>query len=211
MWFMPSRRAHLVGRVFEKAPPSSPGVVVIDDGDQERYAAVSLPQDWALHVVKGCLCYRDKVNQTFDDFPDEAFYGIIADDMVAETPGWDRELVHTAGAVGICGSSQVHFAGHIGAGVIGGELVRALGWLCCPAVRHFYSDDVMELIGTHFGCLTVREDIRIAHHHFAAGLAPHDEVYKARGSSAEDKLAFERWKMSEWPGIRERLAPLYTR
>lgn len=183
------------------------GIIIVDKSDFEIYEKKKLP--WPVHMVFDCTCFRDKVNMGAAAFPNEPFYGVLGDDMVPETPGWDTELARVAGNRNIAGSSQVYIKGRIGAGAVGGDLVRVLGWLCCPAVRHFYSDDVMELIGSEFGCLTVRDDIRIAHHHFAAGKAPYDASYKTRGSAAEDKIAFENWKRTEWPAVRQRISSLY--
>lgn len=209
MWLLPSVRPQLVERVFSVAPPSLPGMVVVNAPDASRYAGISLPPAWSLHVVDGCPYFRDKVNRVFAEFPAEPFYGIIADDMVAETPGWDVTLAELAGRVRIAGSSQVHIPGRIGAGALGGDLVRALGWLCLPAVTHFYSDAVLELIGAEFDCLTVRQDIRIAHHHFSVGLAKNDESYSSRGNLRADRAAFQKWQQNEWPALRNRLAGLY--
>lgn len=209
MWIMPSVRPQLVARVFSVAPPSLPGVVVVDRPDAARYAAVVLPPGWSLRIVDGCPFFRDKVNRVFADFPAEPFYGILGDDMVPETPGWDVTLGGLAGKAHIAGSSQVHIPGRIGAGAIGGDLVRALGWLCLPAVTHFYSDCVLELIGEEFNCLTVRQDIRIAHHHFSVGLAKNDASYRSRGDVRKDRAAFEQWKRNEWPALRDRLSPMY--
>ena len=197
----------MIERVFSVCPPTEPGVLIVDERDEGAYRNVISP--WPVQVIENTSCFQEKINAAFRMFPDETYYGCLADDMIPETPGWDVELPRIAGRTGIAGSSQVYIKGKIGAGVIGGDLIRALGWLCCPVVKHFYGDDVLELIGAEFGCLTIREDIRIAHHHFSVGLAPYDASYKTRGSSAEDKAAFERWKRDEWPTIRGRIAHLY--
>lgn len=210
MWLMPSIRPHLVERTFSLAPPTMPGLVVIEAPSLDQYKDVSLPAGWSLYPVDDCPYVRDKLNRVFEQFPDEPFYAMISDDMVAETPGWDVMLAERSGSKRIAGSSQVHFPDHLGAGAIGGDLVRACGWLSCPALKHFYSDVVLELIGATFNCATVYRDIRIAHHHFAAGLAKRDESYERRGSSAQDRSAFDVWKVKEWPALRERLAPLYS-
>lgn len=208
MWFLPSRRSHLIERVFSVAPPAEPGIIIVNEPDVDAYRNLKIPDNWKIHAVKDCRFYRDKVNKAFDDFPNEPYYGILGDDMVPETPGWDAFLAWMAGKKNIAGSSQVYIKGRIGAGAVGGDLVRTCGWLCCPAVKHFYSDDVYELIGAEFKCITIYDHIRIAHHHFSVGMAPFDTFYQSR-SDADDKGAYERWKREEWPGLKEKLAPLY--
>lgn len=207
MWFLPTRRPHLVERVFSVCPPTEPGRLIVDERDAHLYEGKKVP--WPVHVVGNTTCFRDKINAAVRDFPDEDYYGSLGDDMIPESPGWDLELARSSGRTGIAGSSQVYIKGKIGAGVIGGDLVRALGWLCLPVVDHFYGDDAMELIGSTFGCLIMREDIKVAHYHFSVGRAPYDASYKTRGSSALDKQAFELWRGTEWPTVRDRIAHLY--
>lgn len=208
MWFMPSRRPHLVERVFSKVVPAENGIVVINSEMAAAYSGVKLPSHWRFHEVTGCEFFRDKMNQTFAEFPDEKYYGVISDDTVPETEGWDVFLGEKAGLLNIALGSQVYIE-RPGGGAIGGDLIRALGWLCCPAVKHFYSDDVVDLIGQEFDCLKVYRGVRLAHHHFSVGRAPYDEVYKNR-SDGNDKQAFENWKVNDWPAIREKLASLYS-
>lgn len=210
MWIVPSRRDHLIERVFSLAPPTMPGIVVVDRDDVGKYEAKRIPANWRLHVVDGCVYYRDKINAAFAAYPHEPFYGMVADDMVPVTPGWDVALGERAGQRSIAGSSQVFINNrHIGGGALGGDLVRACGWLCCPRVKHFYSDDVFELIGAEFSCFTVHRDIEIEHRHFSTGLAPYDNFYRTR-SDGEDRTNFEKWKIEEWPALKEKLAPLYA-
>ncbi len=208
MWFIPSRRPHLIERFFSIAPPIEPGAIVYDADMAEAYAALKIPHNWKIHEVKGCKVFRDKANQIFADFPNESYYGVIGDDTVPETQGWDIFLGERAGSRNIALGSQVYIK-RAGGGAIGGDLVRALGWLCCPAVNHFYSDDALDLIGAEFKCIKTYEGIRLAHHHFSVGKAPYDDVYKNRTNS-DDKKAFENWKRDDWPTLREKIAPLYN-
>lgn len=183
-------------------------MVVYDTDMAVEYANLKLPENWGLHEVKGCGFFSDKANRIFADFPNEKYYGIIGDDTVPETEGWDRFLGEKAGNLGIAVGSQVYIKRH-GGGAIGGDLVRACGWLCLPVVKHFYADDVLETIGAEFKCISFHDDIRLAHHHFSVGKAPYDEVYRNRTNS-DDKRAFENWKQNDWPILREGLAPLYN-
>ncbi len=211
MWMMPCKRPHLLERVFGTVKPSEHGVILVNELEikSPKYKDRKLPSGWKFHVVDGCDFYRDRVNAAFDAFPDEDYYGLINDDHVPETPDWDKMLGERAGNNRVASAHQVFFKDRVGAHAIGGDLVRECGWLCCPAVKHFYSDDVLELIINEFNCHTKYDEIRVAHHHFSVGKAPYDEVYKKR-SDGDDKGAFETWKKNEWPALRERLKPLYV-
>lgn len=194
--------------MFSLCPPTEPGLIVINEGFESYYESLKIPSNWKIHSVKDCRFVRDKLNRTFEDFPNEDYYGVIGDDTIPETPGWDTFLANKAGSKNIAVASQV-FIERPAHGAIGGDLARACGWIMCPATKHFYSDDALELIGTEFKCWHYYPEIRIAHHHFSVGLAPWDGVYQDR-TDANDQRSFEQWKVNDWPILREKLAPLYS-
>ena len=210
MWIIPSKRDHLIERVFSVAPPTLPGIVAVTEADATRYKDKVFPKGWSLHVVECGPFLRDKLNKVYKDFPEEKFYGVVGDDSVPETPGWDTFLAEKAGNRNIAGSNEVYIKnGHMGASALGGDLIRACGWLFLPHVTHFYADDAFELIGKEFNCFKKYNEIRIAHLHHSTGHAPFDDVYRER-SGGNDEKAFRNWQRNEWPTLREKLAPLYS-
>ena len=206
MWFLPSRRPHLIERVFSVVPPTVPGVIIVDPDLSGQYDNKKLP--WPVVVVDGCTCLRDKINWAYNTYPNEDYYAGLNDDMIPETPHWDKILADRAGTNKIAGADQVHIPLRAGATATGGDIVRACGWWFCPKLEHFYGDDVTELIGSTFNCMTVYTDVRIAHLHFTTNLGSYDDVY-AKRSGSDDHKAFDEWKRVEWPAVRERLAKLY--
>lgn len=207
MWLLPSRgRPHLIGRVFSVVPPhpETVGMLVLDDDDAASYADVVLPHNWTRHIGPAGGGIGAIVNRVFAAFPNEDFYGVLSDDMVPLTPGWDVEMARAATPFDLIGAHQVH-GNRIGAIAMGGDLARCLGWLLCPAVRHFYGDDVMELMIAECGFTGMRADIQIEHLHFSSGRAPYDATYQGRGSSHADREAFEAWKETQWPVLRAKI------
>lgn len=204
MWIVSSRnRPRLVERIFSKVQPTTPGVIAIDDDQVSLYADVRLPSGWkVLPTPRGF--YVQKYNDIFARFPNEPWYGKIDDDMLPETPGWDSILPQAAGAWGFAWADDV-LAGRAVCGAFGGELIRALGFICCPAVKHFYADDGHELVAHDLGVGVYRGDVKVPHLHFSNGSAPRDQTYQDRPNVAADRRAFEQWKVSEWPAIRDRL------
>lgn len=204
MWFLPSRgRAHLIERLWKACMPTMRGVLAYDIDQTNDYVSVPLPPTWErLGMQRTHL--SAKCNRLLEHFPDEPWYGIICDDQVPATPGWDRLLPQAAGAWRIAWADDCLHK-RIGASAFGGELVRALGWMQCPSIKHFYLDDVHELIVKELDCGVYCADVKIPHLHFTTGGTPWDATYAQRPSHGEDALAFAKWKEYEWPALKARL------
>lgn len=204
MWILPTRgRPDLAQRVFSIAPPFAPGVMAIDHDQVDAYSAVKLPPDW-LRITLPRMYLAEKLNAVVDHFPSAPWYGIINDDMLPTTKGWDIDLPHAAGRWGIAWADD-ELNHRIGAAAFGGDLIRALGWIAPPALKHFYIDDAHETIANDLGVGVPRMDIKVAHLHFTAGKAAYDRTYKERGGNGTDQIEFNRWKTDEWPAQRARL------
>jgi len=204
MWLLPSRgRPQLIARVFSKTVTTEPGVVGIDEDEVDLYSDVALPRRWIFHVCPR-LYLGPKLNYLVGQFPGRPWYGNINDDMLPETQGWDGLLPQAAGRRGIAWADD-GLNRRLGAAAYGGELIRDLGWLACPALKHFYIDDVHELIAAELAVGTLCRDIRIAHLHWSAGLTPRDRTTNERPPSDADRHAFEAWRVAAWPTVRERL------
>jgi hypothetical protein len=204
MWIVASRnRPHLVERIFSKVQTTAPGIIAIDDDQEGLYANVHLPANWK--IVSSPRGFNvAKYNDTFARFPNEPWYGKMDDDMVPETEGWDTTLVEAAGSWGFAWADDCLY-GRAVCGVFGGELIRCLGYINCPAVLHFYADDGHELMAKELGNGVHRLDVKVAHLHVSAGKAPRDETYAARPNIEDDRIKWEKWKADEWPAIRERV------
>lgn len=204
MWIMPSRnRPDLVERAFSKTQVSEPGIIAIDDDQVEMYSGLNIPANWQV-IASPRSRFGLKNNEIFARFPNEPWYASISDDMLPETQGWDSELPKTAGPWNIAWADDCLY-GRAVCIAFGGELIRALGFLCCPATEHFYTDDAWELVAKEIGGV-YRDDIKVPHLHFTKGLAPKDQTYEDRPASMKDRKAFEAWKLKSWPAIRDHLA-----
>lgn len=206
MYIMPTRgRPHLIGRFFASAPPVTKGILALDEDDAANYAGVELPANWSKRVSPRSYC-TDKLNEVFAELPDEPFYGFVMDDTVPLTPKWDVLLAEKAGPRGIAWSDDCLPGKRPSAVVLGGDLVRALGWVAEPTIKHFYADNVWETMAKDLGAAGRCPEIKIAHLHFSSG-APFDKTYEERPSAADDALRFRQW-MRAWPELKARLNPL---
>lgn len=132
-------------------------------------------------------------NDAFRRHPNEAWYGFIADDVVPLTPDWDVRLIEEAGSHGMAvpaGGHDVNGAPHF---VLGGDLVREIGWLSLPGLDRLYIDTVWQRIAEARGTLKRVPDVVLEHRHFSNGKALMDDTYR-KHNKMRDKLTFDNWR-----------------
>lgn len=203
MWLLPSRgRPHLAERLFKEGRFSTPGLLILDGYDQHNYSGVKLPYGWDTLVTPRKMYLSEKLNLGFSHAPNEKWYGVLNDDHVPMTKDWDTKLIGALDGPLIW--PQDNYADRISTPVMDGDFVRKIGWIACPDLKHFYIDDVHELIADCFGCKRL-DDVVVSHEHVNAGRMPPDLTWKERPSNAEDQKAFVLWCKEKWPAIRKRL------
>lgn len=205
MWSVPSRnRPHLIAKMFDIAPPSTPGFIAIDSDQIKLYKKVKLPSGWFWDVSKRAD-FGPKQNRLFQLHPRLSWYGSINDDMVPLTQGWDLEIIKAAGDWGIAWAEDLltHRAGCL---VVGGELVRACGFFFVPSLQHFYTDSGIELMARELpGCVGPLSKVIVEHRHYSNKKAKWDLTYRQRPKQQDEKPIFEKWKAEQWPALKERL------
>jgi hypothetical protein len=197
MWILPSRsRPKNLARFFdawEKTGASTPGAVLLDADDAGHYADVKLPAAWVLEVGP-----RARFDELYGAFyarhPRLPWYGFLADDVVPLTRGWDTRLVDLAGRDGLAyGDDLVNGQRHAAHFVLGGELVRAVGWLLLPGVDRLYGDTAWNDLARERGVLRYAPDVVLEHRHFSTGRAPMDVTYR-KPSAEADRRRYEEWR-----------------
>ena len=218
MWLLPSRRrpASLI-RFFEAYRATGGntfGMVLIDHSDfadfKDAYSALELPLGWFIRQTEG-ETQGDKIAEVWDEVKDCAWLGLIGDDCVPVTAGWDRALVDHLAIADIVSCNDGWQArpdtsvGRLGnCWIIAGELVRAVGYIFPPGLQHLYVDDVWETIGRDAQCWTCRMDVLVEHRHVLKGAAAADETHRtvygenypaepAGGLWASDAPVFTAW------------------
>lgn len=199
---------------FHATGGSTPGMVLIDEGDYyshaQDYAALDLPLGWYIRKTKA-RSQGDKIREVWDDIKACAWFGRIGDDNVPETPGWDRRLVDALDGWGIvsCNDGWQAPKRIADCWVMGGDLVRALGYIFAPGMGHLFVDDLWETIGKDADCWSVLMDVKVDHRHVMRGDANVDATHRAAygdgfskdhpgpdrqsGSWRSDEVAYRRW------------------
>lgn len=189
MWLLPSR-----GRPKECQEAldafaefgSTPGVLYVHQTHSE-YRDIRLPAGWSK--FEGDEAQAAQMQWFYQTYPNEKWYGWIADDNRPKTPEFDRHLIDEAG--------DWHFVYCNGgrhktppeapekppatipsAMMWGGELVRHVGWWAPPWVVHATIDEHWKYLCARAGVTRYRHDIVIEHLHWRSGLRPQDKTDK---------------------------------
>lgn len=190
MWILPSRgRPHSVLRLlkaYEETEASTPVWLRLDEDDSGY--AINHP-NWEVSAgprVPLSQIYNEAYQRKTD------WYGFIADDVVPLTKHWDRLLIAVAGRDGMSVPSGGHEPNGAPHFVLGGDLVRSMGWLCLPGLHRLYIDTVWQDIATKLGVLRRVPEVVLEHRHFSNGKALMDATYR-KPNKASDRKIYEAW------------------
>lgn len=200
MWFLPSyKRPEQAQRAIDSMVAhgmTGPGALLLNENDPTQYDT-QLPDNWVKYRVPGDdTRVNDCWRHAFKLRPDEPWYGLMSDDMVVGTDGFERLLVEKAGSNRLASSNDLWQAPArmTGAAVFGGDLVRAIGDLAPIPSRHCFFDDFWEMVGRDFGVWDVLMDVHVEHLHPYAGKAVSDETHvRANHDMAADQELFVNW------------------
>lgn len=180
-----------------------PGLIAIDDDQEALYDGVKLPANWTLDVSAKNY-FGPKNNDVLARYPNEPFYGSMNDDMLPVTPGWDSILPQAAGRWGVAWADD-RLGKRAGCVAFGGDLIRALGFICAPGLKHFFNDDAHETIARDLGIGKYVPEVVVPHLHFSNGMATVDATYRDRPDHSADFAAFTQWKSDQWPVLRDKV------
>lgn len=175
-----------------------PVTVVLDADNVAPYELVlaDAPASWNFAFInKFSRCYALAVNGVFESSPNEPFYALLADDVVPLTPGWDMKLRDACQPCCVAWGDDGIYGDRNGAShpFISGDLVRAVGWLFPPYVRHASADKIWRTLSVELGIAQYRRDVLMPHLHWRQGRAEFDATYALQPSANEDAASFSRY------------------
>lgn len=221
VWILPTRgRIDNLRRFLTSARETAtdtPGWVLVNRDELRRkraqydQAMKLAPPGWSIKPVTA-KCYGDALRYIWKDIKDMDWVGLVSDDLVPVSSKWDVQLLSGIGGWNFISTNDGWQAnadimkGRMhGATVWSGNLLRAVGWLMPPDLRHIFHDDVWETLGRETGCWSVRMDIMVKHLHEALQgirgptMDPTSDLWR------HDQTIYETWRIAEKDGAVQRI------
>lgn len=211
------RLIHEIGRTSVLRPEVH---FAVDDDDDSLYEYKQLfteAKDFISPVVTYSVGPRVFVGPTLNRVVANAerrfrWFAFMGDDHVPETPGWDMHLIEPLGKVGISYGNDLFQGANLPTQVVmTANLVRWMGYMVPPTLKHLYLDNFWKELGQQLGVLHYVSDVIIRHYHYQAGLAEHDQTYAEANSGerwSEDTAAWEAYRTHILPDVAELLRRL---
>lgn len=105
----------------------------------------------------------------------------MGDDHRPRTAGWDARYLDALARLGtgmVYGDDLIQGENLPTQIAMTSDIVRALGWMAPPVLRHMYVDNFWRDLGVHAGCLRYLPDVVVEHLHPVAGTAATDPGYE---------------------------------
>ena len=160
-------------------------IFAIDADDVAEYGDL-MHATAGVNNVKIVIAARMGMNGTLNHWanwmaPDYDYICFMGDDHLPITKGWDTKLAEAIGdKAGIAyGNDLLQGENLPTAVVMSTKIIRALGFMSPPALKHLFLDNFWLAIGKALGNATYLSDVIIEHLHFTNGKAAHDERYAA--------------------------------
>lgn len=200
-------------RVFRETCTAQTRLMVAVDEDDPTLPSY-LPES-VLRTVGRHTSMVEALNHAAVDLvsgPDAPFaVGFMGDDHRPRTLGWDRAYLAALVEMGtgiVYGDDLLQRQQLATQCAMTSDIVRALGFMAPPTLRHMYVDNFWMTLGAALGGLRYLPDVVVEHLHPFAGKALMDEGY-VRVNTAEvygqDQAAFDRYLRDQFPADVEKV------
>lgn len=165
----------LMARSVMKTAEKADVIFYADDDQYELYHGIEKKdglrgrtRDWygpRIGPLPACNLLAQK-------YPDYAIYGMITDDAIVMSPGWDKWCLESIDYFNgrLCVISPHHNWGdHVDMPFVTQEWIRQTGWFGCPMMYHYAWPIVTGLIGEMTGIIHAPEDKFHIHHEYVDG------------------------------------------
>jgi len=179
-----------------------PVSLVLYEGDSRLadYLSQSWPPSWKLETVP-MRGNGPTYNEILRRHPNECCYGFLADDAILDVPDMLSELEISASDWNIAYANDKHWGEKLPTmPCLGGELVRAVGYLAPAHLSHWAIDTAWGELGKRIGNLRYAEHLTYTHDNPVWGTAPDDATYRAaRAASFEWQSLLRSWMVNDMP------------
>ena len=127
---------------------------------------------------------------------DYDYLSFMGDDVRIRTNGWDIKMVEQISSIKNCiayGNDLFQGENLPTAVLLDSNIVKTLGFMSPPAIKHLYIDNFWKMLGEKLSTLKYFPEIILEHLHFAINKAEKDDTYKETNSEEiynNDNFAF---------------------
>jgi hypothetical protein len=222
---VPSRgrpeQATALARAFESTCTGDTRLVFAVDTDDPRQAEYSpLIRNGRVDVaINTSTTMVEALNRTAlallgDPEQMSIAVGFMGDDHCPRTLGWDMRYLEalTAMGTGMVYGDDLLQGGRLPTQVaMTSDIVRTLGYMVPPVLRHMYADNFWLTLGRSAGCIRYLPEVVIEHRHPLANKAEWDEGYlrvNDKAVYAQDEQAFSDYLRTSMPAAVEKVKAL---
>lgn len=213
MWVLASRgRVENIKRFLDSWTDTEASTEVyfrLDECDPclDSYLELSYPASWKVVVGERCRLGR-AMNELFENYPNEDWYGLLADDLIPQTKFWDLQLIEVAGKNFISQANDLtRKPQNCCHPVIGGDLVRAAGWFALPECTHYCVElPWKEVTKRNPNILKYLNEVIVEHAHWRFDKALFDATYEETKPLKQiDHEIWNEWRFNEFDAFYNRL------
>lgn len=182
----------------------------VDNDDQSRYRYPILDGSYGCYSVSPPFGFAPRLDteavRHSRGVPDPFAIASLNDDHLPRTPGWDGRMVEALRDLGsgiVYGNDLLQYEDLPTAPAITSDIIRALGFMCPPGLRHVYIDNFWRSLGIRLERLRYLPDVVIEHCHWGVldehgeRKAAWDATYEA-GSTNEIQVS----DLATWSAYR---------
>lgn len=191
-----------------------PGMILVHAGDPslKEYQDVTIPDNWELIITGDMISMADKVHSVWDKIVDMDYVMILNDDHRPRTKLWDQKILSKITGTNIIATNdgpapdQPWTAPHRLAGAIcySGKVLKTIGWMWPPGLKHFFHDDIWARLGQRAGNVEIIMDVCVEHEHAYKDPSKVDETFELiNGKNAHEAIKKTgQGSGGYWPGDR---------
>jgi hypothetical protein len=179
----------------------------LDDDDVE-YPRI----DGVIYEVNPRAMMNGTLNLIANKYADQYDYiAFMGDDHRIRTPEWDVRLVEAIENLpyGIAYGNDLLQGENLPTAVlVNSNLIKTLGFMAPPAMKHLYLDNFWRDMGRAIGQLRYLGDVVIEHMHYLNGKAVEDAGYQEVNSNAiaiHDRTAYEHYVRNSFDSDKAKL------